>query len=392
MQLSRSFPSVAVTGPRQSGKSTLLINTLRGYNYITLDDPLAREQALTDPQFFLESIGAHTIIDEIQYAPGILSYIKMNIDKSRDRKGMYVFTGSQQFNLIKNLGDSLAGRIGLLDLLPFSVAEIKKGLNLKTTLDYFVHAALTGSYPELVVDKTIDIHAWYGSYIQTYLERDIRSIHNVGNLRDFQRFMRLLAGRCSQILNMSDIAKDLGVSVPTIKNWLSILEASRIVYLLPPYYNNLGKRITKSPKIYFTDIGVVCYLTGIRDRSHLLEGPMAGPLFENFCIQELLKIFFNLGRRPGLYYLRTSNNLEVDLLIEAEAQALIPVEVKLSKTPSPGMGANIARFRELYATLDIQKGYIVSLVDKNTPLRPDLTAITIDHLISEATRAVAGRQ
>ncbi|MBI5203465.1 MAG: ATP-binding protein [Nitrospirae bacterium] len=389
IQLVKSFPSVAITGPRQSGKSTLLFNTLKGYKYITLDDPLTREQALSDPRFFLDSIGEKAIIDEIQLAPQILSYIKMNIDKSRDRKGMYVFTGSQQFAMIKNLGDSLAGRIALLDLLPFSVNEKKKGVNIKTTLDYFVHAALTGSYPELVVDASIDVNAWYGSYIQTYLERDIRSIYNIGNLRDFQRFMRLLAGRCAQILNLSEFAKDIGVSVPTIKNWISILEASRIVYLLPPYYNNLGKRITKSPKVYFTDIGLVCYLTGVRDKTHLLQGPMAGPLFENFCIQETLKVFFNLGRMPAIYYLRTSNNLEIDLLIEGTARSLMPVEIKLNKTPSMGMGSNIVRFREIFPSIDIQSGFIVSLSSQTISLRAGLTAVTFDDYILQITKAVS---
>lgn len=388
-QLIRSFPSIALTGPRQSGKSTLLINTLKGYKYLTLDDPLIREQALSDPRFFLDSIGKKVIIDEIQLVPSILSYIKMEIDKDRAGKGRYVFTGSQQFTMIKNLGDSLAGRIALLDLLPFSMEEKKRSLGLKTTLDCFINAALTGSYPELVLDKSIEVHAWYGSYIQTYLERDIRSIYNIGNLRDFQRFMRLLAGRCAQMLNLSDFAKDLGVSVPTIRSWVSILEASRIIYLLQPYYNNPGKRIIKAPKVYFTDIGIVCYLTGIRDKTHLLQGPMAGALFENFCIQETLKAFFNHGQRPVIYYLRTSNNIEVDLLIEVAAQALVPVEIKLNKTPSVGMGANIAQIRKLLPALDIQKGLLVSLSEKNTPLSSDLTAITFEVYIQELVKLSA---
>lgn len=192
------------------------------------------------------------------------------------------------------------------------------------------------------------------------------------------------------MLSLSDFAKDIGVSVPTIKNWLSILEASRMVYLLPPYYNNLGKRITKSPKIYFTDTGIVCYLTGISDKTHLLQGPMAGSLFENFCVQETLKVYFNLGRRPGLYYVRTSNNLEIDLLIEGPARSLIPVEIKLSKTPSLKMGANIARFRELFASLDIQTGFIVSLTDQTAPLRTGLTAITFDDYMLQVTKAASG--
>jgi hypothetical protein len=382
-QLVRSFPSVAITGPRQSGKSTLLINTLKGYRYITLDDPLTRDRAVSDPQFFIDSIGEKTIIDEIQYAPMLLSYIKMKIDRSRDKKGTYIFTGSQQFTMIKNLGDSLAGRIGLLDLLPFSVGEKIESAGLRTTLDHFIHAALTGSYPELVVDPSIDVYSWYGSYIQTYLERDIRSLYHIGNLRDFQRFMQLLAGRCAQVLNLSEFAKDLGVSVPTIKNWLSVLEASRIIYLLPPYYNNLGKRVIKSSKVYFTDIGIVCYLTGIKDKGHLLQGPMAGALFENFCIQEAIKVFYNQGKSPRLYYLRMGNNLEIDLLVEAPARSLIPVEIKLSKTPSISMGSNISRFRDLFSSIDIRKGFIVSLAEQTIPLSRELTVITLDDYLKE---------
>lgn len=386
-KLVQSFPSLAVSGPRQSGKSTLLIHTLKDHQYITLDDPLTRERAASDPRFFLDSIDGPVIIDEIQHAPHLLSYIKMRIDKKRDKKGMYVFTGSQQFSMIKDLGDSLAGRIALLDLLPFSVAEKKKSLGRETSLDAFVHAALTGSYPELVVDGNIDVHTWYGSYIRTYLERDIRSIYNIGNLRDFQRFMQLLAGRCSQLLNLSEFAKDIGVSVPTVKNWLSVLEASRMIYLLPPYYNNLGKRITKAPKLYFTDIGIVCYLTGIRDKAHLLQGPMAGALFENYCMQETVKVFFNQGRQPQLYFLRTSNDLEVDLLVEVSARTVLPVEFKSSKTPSPRMGANIERFRKLFSKIEIQKGLLVTMSERTEPLTAELTAITVDDYLKEVSKS-----
>lgn len=390
LELSKKFPSLAVTGPRQSGKSTLLKNTFPGYKYVTLDDPVIREQAISDPRFFLDSIGKKVIIDEIQLAPGLLSYIKMEIDNNRQKKGIYIFTGSQQFSMIKDLGDSLAGRIALVDLLPFSVEEIKRSKDMKTTLDCFVHAALTGSFPELVTDPSTSPGSWYGSYIQTYLERDVRSIYNIGNLRDFQRFLHLLATRCAQILNLSEFANDLGVSVPTVKNWLSILDACRIIYLLPPYYNNLGKRIIKSPKVYFLDIGMVCYLTGIKDREHLLKGPMAGALFENFCVQETVKYFFNAGIRPGLYYLRTSNNLEVDMLIELPSRSILPVEVKLNKTPSPAMGTNISRFRKLFLPLNINvlNGLIVSLSDKTMPLSRELTAVTFDGFIQRLDESV----
>ncbi len=201
--------------------------------------------------------------------------------------------------------------------------------------------------------------------------------------------MQLLAGRCAQVLNLSDFAKDLGVSVPTIKNWLSVLEASRIIYLLPPYYNNLGKRIIKSPKIYFTDIGIVCYLTGIRNKTHLLQGPMTGALFENFCVQEAIKVFFNRGQSPRIYYLRMGNNIEIDLLIERSARSLIPVEIKLSKTPSIGMGSNISRFRNLFSAFDIGKGFIVSLAEQTIPLSRELTAITFDDYLKETAKVIA---
>lgn len=381
-KLLKSFPSVVVTGPRQSGKSTLLINILKDYNYITLDDPLKREQAISDPLFFLESAGEKAIIDEIQYAPQLLSYIKIKIDRNREKKGLYVFTGSQQFNLIKDIGDTLAGRIGLLDLLPFSVSEKKSCIQMGSAIDYFIHAALVGSYPELVLDKRIDIPAWYGAYMQTYLERDIRGIYNIGNLRDFQRFVRLISGRCAQVLNISDFAKDIGVSVPTIKNWLSVLEASRIIYLLPPYYNNFGKRIIKAPKLYFLDIGLVCYLTGISDSKHLLQGPMAGALFENFCIQETIKLLFNHGLIPQLYYLRTSNNLEVDLLIEGPARTIFPIEINLNKTPALHMGSKISRFKKLFSTLNIGECFIFSLTEKTIHLSSDITAVTFDDYIN----------
>lgn len=377
-----SFPSVVVSGPRQSGKSTLLTHTLPDYAYLTLDDPLTRERALSDPRFFLDTAGDRVIIDEIQQAPQLLSYVKMNIDLRRDLRGTYAFTGSQQFTIIRNLSDSLAGRIALLDLLPFSVKERQNALGLRTPLQDFIHAALTGSYPELILSPTLNPSAWYGSYIQTYLERDVRSLHNIGNLRDFHRFIHLLATRCAQVLNLSDFSRDLGVSVPTVKSWLSVLEAGRIIYLLPPYHSNLGKRITKAPKLYFLDIGLVCYLTGIKDEDHLLKGPLSGALFENFCVQETVKKFFNQGQQANLYFLRTQNQLEVDLLIEESFQTVIPVEFKMTKTPSPAMGAAIGRFRKLFAAWNIKPGMIVSLADQSVPLSDVLSATSLPDYLS----------
>jgi uncharacterized protein len=377
-RLLASSPCVAVTGPRQAGKSTLLRHCLLDYKYVTLDDPFFREQALNDPLFFLDSLGERAIIDEIQLAPGLLSYVKIRVDNNRKQKGQYVFTGSQQFGLIKNLSDSLAGRISLLELLPLSIAEKRKKLTLADATSLFSHAALRGSYPELVVDDSVDLQSWYASYLQTYLERDIRTVYNIGDLRDFQRFVRLLAARSGQQLNMSDFSRDLGISVPTVKSWLSILEASRVIYLLSPYYSNLGKRITKMPKVYFIDIGLACNLAGVRDEGHLFNGPMAGHLFENFCVQETVKFFLGRGESPPLYYMRTSNGLEVDLLIEPSAGVLIPVEIKLTKTPTPQLARTLETFRELFAELSPAPGLLLSLSAESRQLTREVTALTLD--------------
>jgi len=344
-----TFPCLAITGPRQSGKSTLLRQVLADYRYTTLDDPATREQALNDPVFFLDSLGERCIIDEIQLAPGILSYIKMRVDQDRSRNGRFVFTGSQQFNMIRNLGDSLAGRIALLDLLPFAVDEIRKTVSVEEGLNLFTHACRTGSYPQLATTPEIDRRLWYASYIQTYLERDIRSLYDIGNLREFHRFMQLLSVRCSQMLNMSTLATDVGVSVTTIKRWLSVLEAGRIIHLLPPYYNNLGKRITKTPKVYFLDTGLLCHQAGIHEPEQFLQGPMAGALFENYCVSETVKCYANLGQNPRFSYLRTNNGLEVDMIIEGPGLRPLPVEIKLSRTPSASLASGLTRYAALFA-------------------------------------------
>jgi len=387
-RLLSSSPCVAVTGPRQAGKSTLLKQCLPGYRYATLDDPFFREQAHVDPLLFLDSLGERAIIDEIQLAPGLLSYVKIRVDDRRELKGRYVFTGSQQFGLIKNLSDSLAGRIALLELLPLSVTEKRRHLPLPDSFALFRHAALIGSYPELVVDGAIDLRSWYASYLQTYLDRDIRTLYNIGDLRDFQRFVRLLAARCSQQLNMADFGRDLGVSVPTVKSWLAILEACRVVYLLPPYYANLGKRITKAPKVYFIDIGLACALAGVRDEAHLFDGPMAGALFENFCIQETVKWFLGRGEPPPLYYLRTSNGLEVDLLIEPVAGVLIPVEIKLTKTPVPRQARTLAAFQDTFAQLSPAPGLLLSLCEQSRPLTREVTSVTLDDYLVRLAKNV----
>ena len=375
--LMKQFPAVAVTGPRQCGKSTLLkARCAATHRYVTFDDPLAREQALADPKLFLETVGDKVVLDEIQYVPELLSYVKMAIDANRHRPGRFVVTGSQQFAMIKNLGDSLAGRIALLELLPFHVEEKRRVARLKravaSPLGAFLHACLVGSYPEVCLQPRIDRLAWYGAYVRTYLERDIRTIYNIGDLREFQRFLQLLASRTAQILHLTSLSSELGVGVNTIKRWLSILEASRIVYLLQPYYRHFGKRITKAPKVYFLDCGLVCYLTGIRDRAQLLDGPMAGALFETYCLQETVKVLFCHDAPSRLYYLRSHNGLEVDLLIERNAQ-LFPYEIKLTKTPRWAMADSIRRFKALFPALPVRAGGILCLAEERAFLGKDLT-------------------
>ncbi|MDI6792698.1 MAG: ATP-binding protein [bacterium] len=391
-ELLRQFPAVGLTGPRQSGKSTLLKEVFgETYHIISFDDPLDRERATSDPKLFIESAGERIIFDEIQYAPEILSYIKILIDSNRNKRGRFIITGSQQFSLIKGLGDTLAGRIGLLDLLPFSLKEKRRIPSLRkrliSTQSYFEDCCLRGSFPEITLQSEIDSNTWYGSYLQTYLERDIRTIYNIGILREFQQFVRLLAGRCSQILNMNNLASDLGVSVNTIKRWLSILEASRIIYTLPPYYRNLGKRITKNPKIYFLDLGLVCYLTGVRSKELLWGGPLAGPLFENFIIQETIKYFFNRGIRPNIFYLRTHNNLEIDLIIESNL-TLFPFEIKLTKTPNVGMASPIERFNKIFSKLKISPGKIISLSEDNIPLTENVSVVSVDSYLESLVTAI----
>lgn len=383
-QYLKQFPSLILIGPRQSGKSTTLKEKFTPrYKYITLEDPSVRESVIADPKLFLETLPRYVIFDEIQYVPELLTYLKITIDASRNIKGRFILTGSQQFQTMKNVSETLAGRVGLLRLLPLCYEEIKnkyhffqKDLSKPNSLKIFIYSCLHGSYPEIFTHPKYDSRAWYDGYIQTYLERDIRTIYNVGNLRDFHRFIRLLAARCSQVLNLSSIASDLGVAVNTIKNWISLLESSYIIYLLSPYYRNIGKRITKSPKIFFTDCGLLCHLLNIRRKEDLLNHPLIGAIFENYCIQETIKYFENRGMSPEMYYIRTKTGKEINLILETK-EGLLPVEIKFTKTPNRKMVESMEFFYTEIKGLKLLKGFLVSLTDTILPITKNITSCSV---------------
>lgn len=303
------FPVLGVTGPRQSGKSTVLKYLLeKDYEYVTFDDPKLISFFQDDPELFFKRYAKHIIFDEVQKVPELFNYIKLKVDNNRSEMGQFILTGSSQFSLLKQITESLAGRIGLLSVLPFDSQEIPPA--------YQTQSVYSGSYPELIEKHYQYNQQWMSNYINTYIERDVRTLNNVGDLREFRRLLNLLATRVGTLLNLSELANDLGVAVNTIKRWISVLEASYIVFLLPPFYQNLGKRLIKSPKIYFYDTGIVSYLSGIETEKQFEQGPMAGNLFENFVVSDIYKQIKHNDNRAQLYYFRTHLKQEVDLIID----------------------------------------------------------------------------
>ena len=339
-QLAKEYKVVTVTGPRQSGKTTLAKMQFPDYDYVNLEDPENRSLAEKDAREFLHRHPAPIIIDEIQRLPMLLSYIQVECDQS-NKKGQYILTGSHQPGLKAGISQSLAGRTAILQLLPLSIEELSEA-GIVLDRDEYI---FKGFMPQLY-EENIDITRFYRNYYMTYVERDARQLVNIRNFTAFETFIKLLAGRVGQLVNLQSISNDVGVSSTTISEWLSILEASYIIFRLPPYFENFGKRQTKSAKIYFTEVGLAAYLLELENPGMVTRDPLMGNLFENMVVVEALKKRYNAGKDAGLYFFRDSHGMEIDLL-QSSARKLYPFEIKAARTYSRDFAKNIEKFRLL---------------------------------------------
>lgn len=395
-RVEKQFPVLLVVGPRQVGKTTLLQHLSRKKRkYVSLDDPSLAQLAKEEPSLFLQRFEPPVLIDEIQYAPELLPFIKMHVDERR-QKGSFWLTGSQQFHLMKGISESLAGRVGVVNLLGLSFKEMQRQAHfarpfIPTTLQLKVRQKISrsislnscyqiiwkGTFPAVALHSNMDRDLFYSSYIQTYLQRDVRDLANVGDTSSFLKFLRAAATRTGQLLNMSDMARDADVSPTTAKNWLSILEASGLVYLLEPYHNNVTSRMIKAPKLYFLDTGLAAYLTEWSSPETLEAGAMSGAILETFIFTEILKSYWHNGKRAPLYFYRDKDKKEIDLLI-VQNGTIYPLEFK--KTASPGKQA-ISHFRVLEKLKKpIGEGAVICLAKELLPLTATNHVIPVAYL------------
>ena len=358
LQIAESFPIVSVTGPRQSGKTTLVRSTFSYLPYVSLENPDDRQFAQDDPRRFLGNYPKGAVFDEVQRVPEIFSYLQGIVDEDRSKK--YVLSGSQNFLLAEQISQSLAGRVGILKLLPFSMIELKNAQLLRQS---FEEVAYTGFYPR-IFDQKIQPEDFYPNYVQTYVERDVRQLTQVSNLNTFSTFLRLCSGRVGQLLNLSEISNNIGVSINTVKSWINILESSYIVFRLYPHHKNFNKRLIKMPKLYFYDTGLLNYLLGIREYTQIQTHFARGAIFENLVIAELLKQKYHSGKEPNLYFWRDHKGKEIDLLIEHGPQLLTPVEIKSGATKSTSFFEGLKYWNQLSGN-GADNAYVVYGGDEN---------------------------
>jgi uncharacterized protein len=350
-RLVEQYQVVTITGPRQSGKTTLCRKVFPQLPYVNLESPDIRQFAVDDPRSFLARYREGVILDEIQRSPHLLSYIQTIVDEDR-RPGRFVLTGSQQFEVFNAVSQTLAGRTALLKLLPLSMRELQ-GIGEPLSID---HLLLTGFYPR-IYNEQLEPTRMLEDYVATYVERDLRQLATIKDLSLFERFLKLCAGRVGQILNMQSLAGDVGVSHTTVRAWLSLLEASYVVFLLPPWFSNISKRVVRSPKLYFYDVGVASYLLGLQTELHVSRDPLRGNLFENLVVMEVLKYRYNAGKRSNLYFYRDSGGKEVDLVVEV-GPYLFPVEIKAGATVTADMFRGLKRFAGVVPELPLGSGLV----------------------------------
>lgn len=371
MSRAKGYSVVGIFGPRQSGKTTLAKLAFAKHKYVSLEDIEVREAAKADARSFLQEHENKygIILDEVQKVPELLSYIQTIVDE-KDRPGYFVLTGSQNFLLNQHVSQTLAGRIAITTLLPFSINELEKGKKLPKNTNDIVYK---GFYPPVYSKKVIP-EEWYADYLQTYVERDVRQIQNVTNLLDFQRFIKLCAGRIGQVLNVSSLATDCGISVSTANSWISILAASYIIFLLQPHYKNFSRRLIKSPKLYFYDSGLACFLLGLKASEQLINFYLRGGLFENMVISDLIKQQFNSGTFPSFYFWRDNHGHEIDYILE-DVEKLIPIEIKAGKTINSSYFDALKYFKDI-AKKDIEKGFVV-YAGNSTQTRGDFKVLNL---------------
>ena len=352
------YPVVSITGPRQSGKTTLIKHIFSDLPYVSLEDTDERQFADRDPRGFLNRFPDGAVFDEVQRTPEIFSYIQTEVDKKR-KKGMYVLSGSQNFLLLESISQSLAGRVAVLKLLPFSINELSKSNMLWNDYEELIY---TGFYPGIYSEK-IPPDYFFSNYIQTYVERDVRNIKQIGDLNSFTKFLQLCAGRIGQMLNLTALASDCGIAVNTARSWISILEGSYIIFLLQPHFRNFSKRIVKMPKIYFYDVGLAASLLKVDNPGQLSSHYMIGSLFENMIICEIMKKRYNQGLQSNIYFWRDSKGQEIDCIIE-KSQMLIPVEIKSGRTFNVDYFTGLKYWNKLSGTKP-KNTYIIYGGDKN---------------------------